>query len=249
LKTSRQEILYGIHPVAEAVSAGRRKLEEIIVAGDKPGTRIEQIVRAAKSVNLPVRRQPRQKLEELTGTDMHQGIAARTGPLPTTDWSEMLMTPSGAGIFLLLDSIMDPQNLGALIRTALCAGVNGVVIAKDRSAAPNPTVSKTSAGALEHIRLCQVVNLVSAMKDLKKIGGWIIGLDAAGHQTIYDSDFSGIVGIVVGGEAAGLRPLVSRECDFLAHIPMRGPLDSLNASVAGGVILYEAFRQQVGVGD
>lgn len=244
MKTPTQEILFGIHPVAEAITAGRRKFEEIIVAKDKPGPRVQKIIDYAKLNNISVGYMPNGKLGDMTGTDMHQGIAALTSPFQTSDWSEMLMTSAGTAIFLLLDSIMDPQNLGALIRTALCVGVNGVVIPKDRSAAPTPVVSKTSAGALEHIRISQVVNLVSAMKDLKKIGGWIIGLDASGYQSIYDTDFTGIVGIVIGGEETGIRPLVSRECDFLAHIPMQGALDSLNASVAGGVVLYEAFRQQ-----
>ncbi len=238
------DILYGIHPVAEALLAGRRRFEEIFVITDKPGARIEEIVRHAKSLNLPIRPSSREELEGLSHTDMHQGIAARTSPFPATDWAEMLMSPSDPAIFLLLDSIVDPQNLGALIRTALCVGVKGVVIPRDRSAGPSPAVSKASAGALEHIQLAQVVNLVNAMKDLKKIGGWIIGLDAAGYQSIYDTDCTGMVGIVIGGEGGGIRPLVSRECDFLAHIPMKGAINSLNASVAGGVVLYEAFRQQ-----
>ena len=238
------DILYGIHPVAEAMAANRRRFEEIYVVSDKPGPRIQELMKQAKSLGLPLHQLSREELERLTVTDAHQGIAARTSLFPATDWAEMLMAPSDPAIFLLLDSIVDPQNLGALIRTALCVGVKGVVIPRDRSAAPTPVVSKTSAGALEHMRLSQVVNLVSAMKDLKKIGGWIIGLDASGYQSIYDTDFTGMVGIVIGGEETGIRPLVSRECDFLAHIPMNGALNSLNASVAGGVVLYEAFRQQ-----
>ncbi|HMA86250.1 MAG TPA: 23S rRNA (guanosine(2251)-2'-O)-methyltransferase RlmB [Desulfosalsimonadaceae bacterium] len=238
------DILYGIHPVAEAMAANRRRFEEIYVIKDKPGPRIQEITRHSKSLKLPIHQLSREELEGLTGTDAHQGIAARTSLFPATDWAEMVMAPSDPAIFLLLDSIVDPQNLGALIRTALCVGAKGVVIPRDRSAGPTPVVSKTSAGALEHIRLSQVVNLVGAMKDLKKIGGWIIGLDASGYQSIYDTDFTGIVGIVIGGEETGIRPLVSRECDFLAHIPMSGALNSLNASVAGGVVLYEAFRQQ-----
>jgi 23S rRNA (guanosine2251-2'-O)-methyltransferase len=226
------------------MAANRRRFEEIYVVSDKPGPRIQELMRMAKSLGLPLHQLSRAELERLTGTDAHQGIAARTSSFPVTDWTEMLMAPSDPAIFLLLDSIVDPQNLGALIRTSLCVGAKGVIIAKDRSAGPTPVVSKTSAGALEHTNLTQVVNLVSAMKDLKKIGGWIIGLDAAGYQSIYDTDFTGIAGIVIGGEEAGLRPLVSRECDFLAHIPMKGALNSLNASVAGGVVLYEAFRQQ-----
>ena len=226
------------------MAAGRRTLEEIIIAREKPGPKMQRIVDQAKSMNIPVGYQSPESLTQLADSDMHQGIAARTSLLPMSDWQELLMAPSEPAIFLLLDSIVDPQNLGALIRTALCVGVKGVVIPKDRSAGPSPAVSKASAGALEHIHVAQVVNLVSAMKDLKKIGGWIIGLDASGYQSIYDTDLSGMIGIVIGGEETGIRPLVSRECDFLAHIPMTGAVNSLNASVAGGVVLYEAFRQQ-----
>ena len=226
------------------MAANRRRFEEIYIVSDKPGPRIQELMKQAKSLGLPLHQLSREELERLTVTDAHQGIAARTSAFPVTDWAEMLMAPSDPAIFLLLDSIVDPQNLGTLIRTALCVGVKGVIIPKDRSAGPTPAVSKASAGALEHMNLAQVVNLVSAMKDLKKIGGWIIGLDAAGYQSIYDTDFTGIAGIVIGGEEAGIRPLVSRECDFLAHIPMKGAINSLNASVAGGVVLYEAFRQQ-----
>ena len=144
----------------------------------------------------------------------------------------------------MLDSILDPQNLGGLIRTAVCAGVDAVILPKDRSATPSPAVSKASAGALEHARVIQATNLVRSMALLKEAGIWITGLDRAGDPSIFQSDFNGPVALVVGGEEKGIRPLVKKHCDFLATIPQQGPIDSLNASAAGAVAIYEAFRQR-----
>jgi len=245
LMNSGEDILYGIHPVAEAFCAGRRTISELIICSQKPGAKIRELIDQAKAKNIPLTRQKKEAMNRLTGPENHQGVAARVSPYPAVDWAELIMAPSGPFIFLLLDSIADPQNLGALIRTALCVGVKAVVIPKDRSAGPTPAVSKASAGALEHIALARVSNLVYIMKDLKKIGAWITGLEAAARQSIYAMDFTGTAAIVIGGEAGGLRPLVRRECDFLAHIPMAATaVNSLNAAVAGGVVLYEAFRQQ-----
>lgn len=243
--SSGKDILYGVHPVGEAFHAGRRTILEIVTSGRKPGPKIRELISRAKDSKIPVKQETKETLNRLAGSENHQGVAARVSPYPVVDWPELITESSGPCIFLLLDSIADPQNLGALIRTALCAGVKAVVIPKDRSAGPTPAVSKASAGALEHISLAQVTNLVYIMKDLKKIGAWITGLEAAGRQSIYATDFTGTAAIVIGGEADGLRPLVRRECDFLARIPMADTaVNSLNAAVAGGVVLYEAFRQQ-----
>jgi 23S rRNA (guanosine2251-2'-O)-methyltransferase len=154
------------------------------------------------------------------------------------------MSRSTRPFFLLIDHVVDPHNLGALLRTALCVNVDGVIIPKDRSANPSPVVSKTSAGALEHIPLAQVANLVYAISELKKIGTWLIGLDKNGSQSLFGSDLTGSIGMVIGGEESGIRPLVKKNCDFLAFIPQSGPVSSLNASVAGGVAMYETFRQR-----
>jgi 23S rRNA (guanosine2251-2'-O)-methyltransferase len=147
---------------------------------------------------------------------------------------------------LLLDNIMDPHNLGALVRTALCVGIDGVIIPKDRSVWPSPAVSKASAGALEHIRLAKVTNLVNTIKALKKKGLWILGLDSAAKRSIFISDLKGSIAMVIGGEEKGIRPLVKKQCDVLMSIPQKGHINSLNASVAGAVVMYEAFRQRSG---
>ena len=146
---------------------------------------------------------------------------------------------------LLLDQIVDPQNFGAIVRSAHCAGMHGVIVPKDHSAPPSAAVSKASAGALEHIRLAEVTNLVATIGELKAKGLWIAGADRWGAQSIYETDLKGPLAIVIGGEEKGLRPLVKKNCDFCISIPQVGPVGSLNASAAAAVIIYEAFRQRM----
>ena len=145
---------------------------------------------------------------------------------------------------LMLDNVQDPQNLGAIIRTALCVGIHGVVVPKDRSASPTPAVSRASAGALEHIRLVRVTNLVQTIKHFKSCGLWVMGLQQNAAQSIYAADLSGSIALVLGGEQKGIRRLVEKNCDFMVAIPQQRTLNSLNASAAGAVAMYEAFRQR-----
>jgi 23S rRNA (guanosine2251-2'-O)-methyltransferase len=180
-------------------------------------------------------------------TASHQGICAKTGPYPLMSISEMLVkTKNSDPLLILLDNIVDPHNLGALIRTAFCVGADGVVIPKDRSAPPTPAVSKSSAGALEHVLLARVTNMTATIKTLKQQGVWVIGLDKYAEVNIYQSDLTGPMALVVGGEEHGIRPLVRKHCDGLISIPQSPDVDSLNASVAGAVAMYEAFRQRQG---
>ena len=145
---------------------------------------------------------------------------------------------------LLLDSIVDPHNLGALLRTAHCAGMDGVLIPKDRAVGPTPTVAKISAGAMEHIKLVRVTNLAQSIKLLRQRGIWVAGMAQEASQSIFESDLTGPLAIAIGGEAKGLRTLVRKRCDLLLKIPQRGQVESLNASVAGGIAIYEAYRQR-----
>jgi 23S rRNA (guanosine2251-2'-O)-methyltransferase len=241
------EILYGIHPVAEALAAGRRRIHEIYLSQGKGSQRIDDIIKKSQALKTPIKHLPLQQIHSLTGKEAHQGIAARVNPYPVlsfSDLAEEVNSYTKSPFYLLIDHVVDPHNLGALLRTALCAGVDGVIIPKDRSAGPSPVVSKTSAGALEHIRLAQVANMVYAISDLKKTGVWIIGLDKNGTGSLYEMDMTGSIAIVIGGEENGIRPLVKKNCDFLTFIPQFGPVSSLNASVAGGVAMYEAYRQR-----
>ena len=243
----KTEIIYGIHPVWEALSARRRKVYEIFLADEKFSGRIAQIKSLADSRGISQKSLPPGDFKALAGTKGHQGVAARVSPYPLTALADILPTiQAGDGRFflLMLDNIVDPQNLGAIIRTALCVGVDGVILPKDRCASPTPAVSKASAGALEHLRLSRVTNLVQTMKICKNRGLWTIGLLKDAEQSIYTGDLTGSIAMVLGGEQKGLRPLVRKNCDFLFSIPQQGPLDSLNASAAAAVAMYEAWRQR-----
>ncbi len=243
----KKEILFGINPVYEALKAGRRDIFKVFITKEKISKRLEGIITLADSLKIPVEESNSLYLKSISGSEHHQGVGVQTGPYPFVKVSEMLGSFQGgkSNLFLLLlDNIMDPRNLGALIRTALCVGVNGVIIPKDRSAQPIPTVSKASAGALEHICLSRVTNMVNTIKRLKESGYWVAGMDRVSDETIFTCDMKGFNAIVIGGEDKGIRPLVKKHCDVLLSIPQAGPLDSLNASVAGAVVMYEAFRQR-----
>ncbi len=244
---NKTEILYGIHPVAEAVKAGRRKISRIYISGDNPGKRVGKFAEKARKIDIAVEDVARELVRKITTSDHHQDIAARVSPFAPTPVSELMGPDAGLlenAFFLVLDSVVDPQNLGALVRTAVCMGVYAIFIPKDRCAAPSPAASKASAGALEHARICVVTNLAHCMKELKKNGFWIIGLDHLAAPSIAKTDMTGKCALVIGGEDTGIRPLVKRQCDFLCSIPQSGPINSLNASVAGGMAVYEATRQR-----
>ena len=239
------EILYGYHPVREALRAGKRKMLEICLATGKSSPRVEDVASLAAAAHVPVNRVSMGRIAAMAATEAHQGICARVGPYAWSDLSRMLKTREGENLFLLLlDHVVDPHNLGALLRTAFCAGLNGVVITKDRSVQPTPAVSKASAGTMEHISLTRVTNMVSTIKTLKEYGLWMAGLDKHTGQSIYDSDLTGPLALIIGGEEKGIRPLVKKHCDLMVAIPQVGDVDSLNASVAGGVVMYEVYRQR-----
>ncbi|NJL60451.1 MAG: 23S rRNA (guanosine(2251)-2'-O)-methyltransferase RlmB [Desulfobacteraceae bacterium] len=248
MKTAQKiEMLFGIHPVNEAIKAGRRKIYEIYLAKEKSSQRLEDTASAAEPLNIPISRISSQQLTSLTASAVHQGIAAKVGPYPMSDTDDIfrhIESRKAPPFLLLADGIEDTQNLGALIRTALCAGVHGIIIPKDRAASPTPAVSKASAGASEVVRIAQVTNVVSVIQELKDRGLWIMGMDGAAKASVFDSDLSGNLGIVIGSEDKGIRPLVRRHCDVLLSIPQANIFNSLNASAAGAVVMYEAFRQR-----
>jgi len=243
----KTELLYGIHPVFEALAAGRRKVYEIYLDKEKKAGRLARIESMAESRGVLKKVGPA-NLKELVGTVGHQGVAARVSPYRQVTVKDILQVVDGKGekhFLLMLDNIQDPRNLGAVIRTALCVGVHGVIVPKDRSAPPTPAVSKASAGALEHIRLVRVTNLVQTIRHCKSRGLWIIGLQKEAKQSVYAGDLTGPIALVLGGEQKGIRQLVKKNCDFLFSIPQQGKLNSLNVSVAAAVALYEAFRQRI----
>jgi 23S rRNA (guanosine2251-2'-O)-methyltransferase len=243
----KTEILFGIHPIDEALKARQRRFTEIYITRDPASKKLSGIVFRAKNLAIPILNVTNDFLNAVSKTDAHQGIGAKTSALPIKELADTLDTIPNADtapMLLILDSLTDPHNFGALVRSAVSVGIHGIIFPKDRSVAPSPMVSKISAGALEHAPLIRATNLVNTIKRLKAFNFWICGLDGAGEQSIFEVDFSDRMAIVIGSEGKGMRPLVRKQCDFLIHIPQIGPISSLNASVAGAIALYEAFRQR-----
>ncbi|MCG8470867.1 MAG: 23S rRNA (guanosine(2251)-2'-O)-methyltransferase RlmB [Desulfobacterales bacterium] len=246
-KGKASDMLYGINPVSEALKAGRRHIKQLYLASGRRDGRVDALEELASKRNVPVSRVESVTLEKVTGTRQHQGAALDAGALPGVHPQELVAAAEKRGeapFLVFLDSVEDPRNLGAIVRSALCAGAHGVVLPKDRSAQLTPLVSKSSAGALEHLPVSVVTNLAKTMEELKKEGLWFAGLDAQGDSSLFGGDFSGPLGIVVGSEGKGLRPLVKKGCDFIVSIPLKGEVDSLNASVAASLVMYEVVRQR-----
>lgn len=240
------EVLYGVHPVAEALKAGRRRFDHVLVAAERHDDRVSRLVAECKHAGVRVRQEPREHLTQLAGTASHQGVVALVRPKELLAIEDLFESPNGSQprLLLALDGVEDPQNLGALLRVADGAGVDGVIVTERRSAPLSPVAVKASAGAVEHLRIAQVVNLVRALEQLKQQNIWVIGLDERG-ETDYDRfDLTGNCVLVLGREGAGLHDLVRRTCDHLLRIPMAGGVSSLNVSTAGAVVLYEAARQR-----
>ena len=241
----KTEILYGAHSVFEALKSGKREIFEIYTASDRETKKLAHIFDMALEKNVAVKKLSADKIKSLGQTGRHQNVAARVSPYPYAALLCQKKTASGRlPFYLMLDHILDPQNLGAILRTALCAGIDQVIIPKDRSAGATPAVSRASAGALEHVHLARVTNLVNTIKELKQADFWVMGLDREANDMIYTMDLTVPLCIVIGGEDLGVRPLVKKCCDALISIPQIGTFNSLNASVASAVVLYEAVRQR-----
>jgi 23S rRNA (guanosine2251-2'-O)-methyltransferase len=235
--------LTGFHAVEEALAAGR-PLDRIVVARGRHGERVEAVVRLAKANNVPLRFEDRQQIDRLVGTREHQGVAALGAAKPAVELEDLLRLKTGNGLLVLLDGIEDPHNLGAIVRTSLAAGASGVIIPERRAAGLTDTVERASAGALAHLPVARVKNLVRAMEEMKEAGYWLVGLDERAEKSYTGVDLKGSVGIVLGREGEGLHELTRKRCDFLVSIPTTGPVRSLNVSVAAGVMLFEAVRQR-----
>lgn len=242
------EILYGRNGVCEALRAGRRKPYRLVLAeGIRQTAIINQIVSLAGQTGLPVVRTERCELDRL-GDVHHQGVALEASAYPYSSLDEILALARARGeapLLLLLDLVQDPQNVGSLLRTAEAVGVHGVVIQRRRAVGVTPAVVHASAGAVEHLLVAQVTNLVDAIGRLKGYDVWVAGLEAVQDARLWDeADLRGPLALVVGNEGEGLRRLVRERCDFLLRLPMRGRVTSLNTAVAGSVALYEVLRQR-----
>jgi len=244
-----REILYGRQPVHETLRARRRQAFRLLLAeGVKPTGIVGQILILAQGANAPVQVVDRQMLDRLGGEANHQGLAAEVSGYPYVDLVSLLDVTKQTGeppFLLLLDHILDPQNLGSLLRTAEAVGVHGVVLPSRRATEVTPAAVRASAGAAEHVRVAQVSNLVQAMQHLKAEGIWLAGLEALPGAPLYtQTDLNGPLGLVVGSEGEGLARLVRETCDFLIRLPLCGQVGSLNAAVAGAIALYEVRRQR-----
>jgi 23S rRNA (guanosine2251-2'-O)-methyltransferase len=244
------EILYGLHPVEEALRARAGSIDHIAVARERQGRadpRLARVVELARAAGVRVASEPREQLARHVKTEMHQGVVAFLRERRLLELEDLLEAPpdaSGRRFFLALDGVEDPHNLGALLRSADGAGVTGVILPERRTAPISAVVAKSSAGASEHVRIARVTNLTRALEQMKARNIWIVGLDERGTPDYFDFDLRQDCCLVLGREGAGLHELVKRTCDFLLRIPMAGSVASLNVSVAGAVVMYEAMRQR-----
>jgi 23S rRNA (guanosine2251-2'-O)-methyltransferase len=241
-------VVYGVHPVREALRSG--KVQALFVAEGETGPALKEVFDAARTANVQPIAHLRTQLDALAHGGVHQGAVAVVGEYNYAQLEELTAVAQRDGkpaLLLVLDSVQDPQNLGALVRTAHVAGAHGVVIPKDRAVGVTPSVVKTSAGATEHVKIATVVNIARALEELKAANIWIAGAVAAGgSKAPWEIDFTVPIAIVLGAEGKGIRPLVLRGCDLLVKIPMFGKVASLNVGAAGAMLLYEVVRQRTG---
>jgi 23S rRNA (guanosine2251-2'-O)-methyltransferase len=241
------EVIYGVNPLKEALISGRGGVEKIVLARGRTEAAIREIRILAAQQGVPVEVRERSHLDELTGKASHQGVLGICRAYHYQDLDAVIANRHPSCLYdlvLILDGITDPHNLGALIRTAHCFGANGVILPEHRAASVTATVIKTSAGAVRHLPVARVANMARALDELKTRGFWIFGADAQASQSVSAPDYSGAVGLVMGAEGKGMRPLIRKKCDFLISIPMLGKIDSLNVSVSAGIVLHEIRRKQ-----
>jgi 23S rRNA (guanosine2251-2'-O)-methyltransferase len=244
----RGDWIYGRRPVLEVVKSAKRHLYEAVLPQEgRDAPEVAELRSLLLGRSVPFRTLDLEELDELCEGGNHQGVAVRTGGFPYISIDQVIhdVKEDPNALVLILDHIEDPQNVGSILRTADAAGVTAVILPEDRAAGVTPAAVRASAGAAEHMRVAKVVNLVRAMQELKDCGVWVTGLDFGPDAKNYTAlDFKGRVGLVVGSEGKGLSRLVRETCDFIASLPMKGRVESLNAGVAGAVALYEIVRQR-----
>ncbi len=240
-------IIYGVHPVLQALRTSPETVLKIWIAFGRRGPEAHKVVSRAREFDIPVTYKDRRALDRHAGTTNHQGIVALVSERIPLTLREVLETKKthDLGFLILLDTVQDPHNLGAIIRTADAAGVDAVILPRHRTAPLTPAVAKTSAGALETVPLCRITNVAESIRVLKEKGFWVCGADPEGEITLFEADFRTNVCLVLGGEGKGLRPLVKERCDVRIRIPQWGTVPSLNLSVAAALLLYEVRRQRM----
>lgn len=238
------DILYGRNPVLEALRAGRPARKLVVAAGTSDEARLRQIVDLAASRGVPVEQVIRRRLDDIAHSEHHQGVAGYFHGRPPSTLDDVLAHAKRPQLLVVLDGIQDPQNLGAIIRSADAVGADGVVLPRHRATGVTAAAAKASAGATEHVDVCVIGNLVQALDRLRQEGVWVIGLDAEGGERYDTVDLTVPVAVVIGAEGEGMRQLTRRSCDRLVSLPMCGAVESLNAAAAAAVILYEVARQR-----
>lgn len=241
------DVLVGRNAVTEALKSGRGINKLWIASGDREGS-VAEIAALAKERGIVVQYVERAKIEALAGGHRHQGVLAYVAPVPYAELEDILKAAEAKGeapFLVLLDELEDPHNLGALLRTADATGVHGILIPKRRSVSLNATVAKTSAGAVEYVLVARIGNIAQTLKKLKEKGFWVAGADMDGEKAYYEADLTGPLVLVVGSEGKGMSRLTKEACDFIVRMPMVGRINSLNASVAGSILMYESMRQRL----
>ena len=241
------DVLVGRNAVTEALKSGRGINKLWIASGDREGS-VSEIAALAKERGIVMQYVERAKIESLAGGHRHQGVLAYVAPVPYAELDDILKAAEAKGeapFLVLLDELEDPHNLGALLRTADATGVHGILIPKRRSVSLNATVAKTSAGAVEYVPVDRIGNIAQTLKKLKEKGFWVAGADMDGEKAYYEADLTGPLVLVVGSEGRGMSRLTKDACDFIVSMPMVGRINSLNASVAGSILMYESMRQRL----
>ncbi len=246
MESNEELILEGRNSVLEALRAGRT-IDKVYLSSGDTDHGLVRIATLAKQAGIVVTRVDRRKLDQMSVTHAHQGVIATVAAHSYCTVEDILRTAKEKGeapLIVICDEVSDPHNLGAIIRTAECVGAHGLIIPKRRSAGLSAVVSKASAGAVEYLPIAKVSNLVQTIEQLKKEGVWIYGTAASGSSSLYETDLTGPAALIIGSEGDGMSRLVSEQCDFRVSIPMKGHIDSLNASAAAAVLLYEVLRQR-----
>jgi 23S rRNA (guanosine2251-2'-O)-methyltransferase len=249
-RAEQQNVVYGVNAVLEALRAGKRQVEAVVILQSARPDRLKSVLELAREKGVPVQRVPRLDLDRTLGEARHQGVMARIAAAHYADADDLLDTLAakvGTGdppLVLGLDGIEDPRNMGSILRTAECTGVHGIFIAERRAVGLTGVVAKVAAGALEYVPVARVTNLVRLIEQLKERNIWVVGSAADAKQSYTDWDWTVPAAVFLGSEGHGLHRLVREHCDTLVRIPVVGKLDSLNVSVAAGVLLYEARRQR-----
>lgn len=247
MASESKEVLYGVHPVLELLRAGGRPLNKLYVLRGRGGGPVEEIIHLARAQGVPLHFESRAALDRIASNEKHQGVVALAAARAYDSPEEILKIARERNqppLILLLDGIEDPRNLGAIFRSAEATGVHGIILPRHRSVGLTGSVVKASAGALEHLAVARVANLARTLDELTREGLWIVGLEPTASQAYTELDYKGPIGIVVGGEAKGIREGLRSHCDFRVSLPMKGRVESLNASVAVAILLYEVIRQR-----